>query len=226
MSKLIILGVSGRMQSGKTTTYLGIASAWDNHFHAHKSLPIVAVEEFSMAKHLKRFCVDVLGLKPEQVDGTNEQKNSVVPHLLWENFPVPGVANGRSGPMTGRQVMEAWGTQIFRRSDPDIWLRKSLADILDRERQIRELPGIERRLIAIIPDVRFPNEVKGIQEQGGYVLRLTRNPYPESTHECETALDPDKFNWARFDKVYDNSQEDAEAQMRGLAPWLREIGVL
>jgi hypothetical protein len=40
----------------------------------------------------------------------------------------------------------------------------------------------------IVPDVRFPNEVKAIQDMGGIVVRLTRNPV-KSDDETETALD-------------------------------------
>ena len=39
------------------------------------------------------------------------------------------------------------------------------------------------------PDVRFPNEVAKIHDMGGKVIRLTRCPHPEDTHESETALD-------------------------------------
>ena len=39
----------------------------------------------------------------------------------------------------------------------------------------------------IVPDVRFPNEVKAIQDMGGIVIRLTRCPI-ESDDLTETAL--------------------------------------
>jgi len=42
--------------------------------------------------------------------------------------------------------------------------------------------------IIITADVRFPNEVKCIQELGGHVIRLLRNPHDDQ-HESETALD-------------------------------------
>jgi ABC-type dipeptide/oligopeptide/nickel transport system ATPase subunit len=67
----------------------------------------------------------------------------------------------------------------------------------------------------IAPDVRFPNEVKAIHDLGGKVIRLTRCPRPEDTHESETALDYVKdecnsgyisrHNGWFFDAIIDNA---------------------
>lgn len=48
----------------------------------------------------------------------------------------------------------------------------------------------------IISDVRFPNEVKAIEDRGGLVLRVVRNfgiEHPKDEHESETALDDHQF---------------------------------
>lgn len=67
----------------------------------------------------------------------------------------------------------------------------------------------------IIPDVRFVNEAKAIQDRGGYVIRIhapNRNadaPYPEylRNHSSETDLD----DFKEFDFVVDNDYDNADA---------------
>jgi len=47
----------------------------------------------------------------------------------------------------------------------------------------------------VIPDTRFPNEVEAIKSRNGIIVRVVRpdNPYPQSYHESETALDNVQF---------------------------------
>jgi len=47
----------------------------------------------------------------------------------------------------------------------------------------------------VIPDTRFPNEVEAIKSRNGIIVRVVRpdNPYPQSYHESETALDDQQF---------------------------------
>lgn len=229
----VILAISGRKQSGKSSTCRYIEQAWGH-------TDVVVVEEFSFADPLKDMCVKLLGLKPERVRGTDEQKNSPVPHLLWENFPVVearsrwwwdgDVAKYHSGPMTGREVMQYWGTEVFRRAYPDVWAKAAVQAIDDRafEFAIENCGDFDRTntLVAVLPDCRFPNEVQAVKDAGGYVLRLTRNPHPGDTHPSEIALDAENYDWSNFDLVYDNSNQTVPEQMAGLTPWLREIGAI
>lgn len=217
--KTIILGISGRKQAGKTETFKFIEreNAWNHR---------IAVVDFSFANALKTLCVEYLGLTFEQVYGTDAQKNSLVEHLLWENFPVSECSQGKSGPMTAREVMQFSGTEIFRRFYPGIWAAKALASI---DNWVETEENFERSnvhtLVAVLPDMRFPNEADAVLAKGGRVLRLTRTPFPEDTHESETSLDRDSYDWDKFE-VFDNSQLGVDAQMAGLSPWLTEIGAI
>ena len=62
----------------------------------------------------------------------------------------------------------------------------------------------ENSEVAIIPDVRFPNEVKAIKEANGIVIRLDRDVY-SSDHMCESALDQENFDWKNFDYIIHNN---------------------
>ena len=67
----------------------------------------------------------------------------------------------------------------------------------------------EQSELAIVPDVRFPNEVEAIKQAGGAVIRLERSTLNDG-HESETALDKENFDWGNFDFVIDNSNNTTE----------------
>ncbi len=65
--------------------------------------------------------------------------------------------------------------------------------------------------LSIITDCRFPNEVDIIKQNGGAVIRLTRSPF-DSEHLSETVLDKENYNWDNFDYIIDNKNTDLYAQ--------------
>lgn len=188
------------------------------------------IKLYSFADMLKDLaCIDILGLKREQVYGTDEQKNSTT-HLRWENMPgvitemMPeidekdletiggrigpyyqklrnGVVYHRPGLMTGREVMQFVGTEIFRKMYSKVWAEATIRKVL-----------LENSDLAIITDCRFPDEAEATKNAGGKVIRLTREVYSEDTHESETALDKDKFDWNKFDAIIDNQHMDLAKQ--------------
>ena len=123
---------------------------------------------YAFADVLKEFAVDVLGLEYNQVYGTNEEKNSPT-HLLWENMPT----GNNKGPMTGREVLQYFGSDICRKMYENIWFDACI-------RRIRK----DDPELALISDVRFPNEIQGIQDEGGIVFGLPRDLFNDS-HKSE-----------------------------------------
>ena len=189
--------------------------------------PLVKIYNF--ADPLKQMCINILGLSYTQCYGTNEQKNSLT-ELKWENIPeyeslynnyqyIQECSKGtiiesmcpKTGFMTGREVLQYVGTNIFRKMYNNVWVDATL-------RLIQE----EQPELAIIADVRFPNEVEGIQKAGGKVIRLTRSPI-EDSHNSETELDKEHFDWSKFDAVIDNAEmtiaEQNKAVYECLRPW-------
>tara|TARA_R100001244_G_scaffold120565_1_gene90177 strand:- start:2776 stop:3039 length:264 start_codon:yes stop_codon:yes gene_type:complete len=75
--------------------------------------------------------------------------------------------------------------------------------------------------LAIVPDVRFPNEADAIKQAGGKVIRLTRSPHDDQ-HESETALD----DYEGFDHVLDNANSSLDETNRALMEVLRGWGWL
>lgn len=196
MSNLII-ALSAKKQGGKNTTVNFLLA------NSHLFWPGHETKVFSFAAPFKKFCVEVLGLAHEQVYGTDQEKNSLTAYY-WEKLPhyQQGMP---TGPMTARQVMQEIGTGIFRRMNEDIWVQTAL-------RNIREWQGSNNNTVAFLDDCRFPNEVKGVQQAGGIVIRLSRDVAQGDQHESERALDPVNYNWSNFDVVVDNNDCTIEMQ--------------
>lgn len=202
------------------------------------------IKNYSFADALKRdICVNVLGLSYVQCFGTDDEKNTET-HLRWEDMPgiisekgVWDLFNTREvkarmgqtnldkikkeidyhppGPMTGREVMQYVGTELFRRMYGDVWADSCIRRI-----------NREQPLFAVITDCRFPNEVEAIQKAGGRVVRLTRGAQSKDNHPSETALDPENFDWNKFDAILDNSGPDGSIgnQNRMLLQMLSQWG--
>lgn len=171
------------------------------------------IQNYSFADVLKQnVCIELLGLSHEQCYGTDEQKNAPTEYK-WEDMPGVitqenwdtssggmflgeevgiikdlGINIHSKGPMSGRDVMQYIGTDIFRKMYPTIW-----ADVT-----INRIKRDDSKL-AVITDCRFPNEVEAVRRAGGKVIRLTRNIY-EDNHYSETALD----GYEDYDAIIDN----------------------
>jgi hypothetical protein len=99
------------------------------------------------------------------------------------------------GLMTARQVMQEIGTGVGRCMNPNIW----------HEALVRQ---IEKDAFqhAFVSDLRFPDELAAIQAAGGFVVRLTRDIHKGTDqHQSEHALNPDVFDWSKFDAIIDNA---------------------
>ena len=110
----------------------------------------------------------------------------------------------------GRSLLQYVGTDVVRKADPDYWVR-FIAGIL------KFFP--DNWGYVLIPDARFPNEIRSLQEEGFDVvhLRVRRENFVSSLtneqqqHPSETALDhtePD--HWI----INDGSLEHLETIVR------------
>jgi hypothetical protein len=118
--------------------------------------------------------------------------------LNFEPYHIGNIHDGclltpKTGPMSVREVLQYWGTEVFRKAYHNVWADACI-------RAIRK-DGCE---FAVITDCRFPNEVDVAKAEGGKVVRLTRNVFPGDAHASETALDVDRYDWSNFDHVIYN----------------------
>lgn len=193
------------------------------------------IKIYSFADNLKQFCINVLGLSWEQCYGTNEQKNELT-HLKWENMPnvlIEPILNGRpliqeglytdhitnfklyyheSGFMTGREVMQYFGTHIIRRMYNPAWAKSTLKQI-----------NKEQPALAIICDGRFENECDVIKENEGICIKLLREPFGDEDKDASEQLNiPDN----KFDLIIDNRQMSLDEQNDELIRVLEPYGIL
>jgi hypothetical protein len=208
-----ILAFSGRKQSGKSTS-----GEFVEKFIKQNFLPI-SCKLYSFADPLKQdICMNLLGLTHEQCYGTDEDKNTLT-NIRWSDMPIEiqqkhyndMVTNDY---LTGRQVMEVIGTEIFRKMYGNIWVDATISKIYR-----------EQHDLAIILDNRFPNEVNSVLDNNGIVIRLTKDIF-NSDSEPERALDPDNYDWTRFSLVLDNSNMTLEQKNNTILTFLQNQGIL
>ena len=232
----MILGISGRKQAGKNTTAnilhgiilkeQGFVEDWNidalghlnildeggwGYFDVTRKDPAFVswadnvmwpfVKLYSFADNLKAVCTELFNIPPECVYGTDEQKNQVQEHLLWEN-----ISTNRTGPMTAREFMQHFGTDVCRKVYEPIWVNACIKKIQQ-----------EQSGLAIIADVRFPNEAKAIERAGGKVVRLTREVH-EDNHSSEVALDDYPFT-----DYIDNKIESIDVLMVKVKQFYRSL---
>lgn len=211
---LMILGISGRKQAGKNTTaniLHGIvlkeqgfikdwnigkrgellvkdSDGWGEFRVERKDIEFVSwadnnmwpyVKLYSFADSLKTICMDLFDIPFDCLYGSDEEKNKPQQHLLWQNMPTTFPI--KHGPMTAREFMQFLGTDVMRKMHEPVWVNSCIKKI---QREQSEL--------AIIADVRFPNEAKAIERAGGKVVRLTRKVFDDN-HSSEVALDDYPF---------------------------------
>lgn len=132
--------------------------------------------KLSLADPIKLAAKDWYGFSDEVLWGASHLRDAI--------DPVTG--------LSARRVLEVIGTDICRQLHPDTWVNLTMraANLVLQQNQ---------RSLVVIPDVRFPNELRAIQKGGGKVVRIVRPdlpPFSPSAHASETSL-PDS------DYVYD-----------------------
>lgn len=160
----MIIAISGKIGCGKSTL-AGMLM---------ERLP--GWERVAFGDCLKEETSRIFGY-PLEWNYTEEGKQKLVPIPGRMVFSGPSTARAASV----RELLQWWGTEICRRIDPDFWVKR-MADRLD-----------EVAAHVIVDDVRFPSEVKMLEQEGALLVRL--DPYPgwmpgpHASHESETALD-------------------------------------
>jgi hypothetical protein len=121
-------------------------------------------ERHAFAEPIKGAAKMIFNLTDEQVDGDRKEE----PDPYWDRTP--------------REIMQHFGTDAFRETyGEEVWV-----DSLIQRLRLR-LPSH-----AVVKDVRFPNEVTGLQERAGaQVIRIDASERldHDDSHASETALD-------------------------------------
>ena len=182
-------------EQGKEDTGMAVFDLWqysDQFIDYAQRFIWPLIKGYNFADALKELCINLFDIPYECLYGTNEHKNKLQEHLRWENMPgvisksdALHLENGshldftthEPGPMTAREFMQYFGTDIMRKTYQPVWINNCMKRIED-----------DQSPIAIVSDCRFTNEIEAVQSAGGKVIRLTRNPFDEN-HSSETEVD-------------------------------------
>ena len=212
-----LLTFSGKKQGGKTTAVNDISNRLD-----------CSHDIINFAGYLKEIVLNCFG-EPTK-SGINLYAVNVLGNHDYEKNGVLPCGN------TARELLQWLGTDIMRAKDPDCWVKAYTARVVSSFQS--DFPPD----IILTGDVRFPNEVKCVQDLGGHVIRLLRNPHNDQ-HESETALDgmerrtlaleklpyPDiqpPSQMIFFDAVIDNREMSVEEQSEEIWKLVNERGWL
>lgn len=173
MSTRPIIGITGRAGAGKDTLAKMIKKEIDRHFWVDSRIT-------SLAEPLKKIAGEVFGFTTAQLYGPSEERNKPDPRWARDD--------GR-GPLTPREALQTLGTEWGRALHPDVWIRK----LIDTHARMGDV-------VTIVPDVRFDNEARAIQNFGGVVIRVDRPGAASAltgeaaTHASEAGVSLDLLN--------------------------------
>ena len=214
----MIIGIVGKKQSGKDTVcniirYLSwmksanleVAPNAKHFFYVTNTsnVPVISIwEKHSWAEKLKQCASIILGC---HVSGFETES-------IKESFTHIPINNSEGEPMTHREFLQVLGTEVGRTIDPNLWVKSMMSDY---DKGFKSYPSygtdeygntvfvemVKVEPCWIMPDTRFPNEVKAIKDRGGIVIKVNRDTGLRDDHISEHALD----DYNDYDYVIDNN---------------------
>ncbi len=85
--------------------------------------------------------------------------------FLKEKFNISAFTNDNHEKSIIRPLLVSYGTEVWRKLDPDIWIKKI-------EKRVEN--ASKNKIIVLIPDVRYENEARWIKKNGGFLIHLSR----------------------------------------------------
>lgn len=199
----MFIGISGKKQSGKSTLAEFIQLNSKDIFTDYDDFKNV-----SMADPLKKMLVEVMGVDKKVLYGSDEDKKGVTQYK-WEDLPHH---TNKTGYMTGRELMQQIGTEVFRKMNSNVWV----------EAFLRSLAAGQNYTCS---DARFPNEITipRLHIQESVMVRLTADKSVDN-HASETSLDKEVFDWNQFDIIIDNTNMDINEKNAAFIYGMMELG--
>jgi hypothetical protein len=167
----MLIGITGRKRAGKNTIADGICAAFPQ------------ARQFAFAGELKRICREVWGLTEEQTDGKSKEVEFAVPVFMDDRIRLAEAELGFALPRldlvanTPREILQFFGTEYVRSVNEHYWVDFVLNQTAGEP-------------LALVTDVRFPNEASAIKGSGGWLIRVIRPGLSAAdTHASEIHID-------------------------------------
>ena len=186
-----LIGISGRMGSGKNTVASIINQITNNKF-----------EEKAFAFKLKQIASILTGIEVSKFEDQEFKKTLLGEEWTTHTFYEDGSPRMYQN-MSVRLLLQKLGTEAMRDNlHQDVWANALFSDYkpycTPKDAFNKDLP------YWLITDLRFPNEFEAIKNRGGICIRVIRGvektPNPNLHHISETSLDNYAFNYI----IYNN----------------------
>jgi hypothetical protein len=179
----LIIGICGLIGSGKGT----VADILEEHH---------CFDKVSFADTLKNAAATIFRWDRAMLEGDTKdsrEKREQVDEWWAERLGIPD--------FSPRYLLQYMGTEVMRDNlHPDIW-------VLSLERKIIECgPGDY-----VVPDVRFPNEIRMIKRNGGKIWHVQRGELPDWFGQNPSHIHASETSWNNeiFDAtIYNNGTID------------------
>jgi hypothetical protein len=166
---MMIIGLNGRMQSGKDTVATILAENFNN------------IQRGAFADKLKESAAAALKLHRDQLEDLKLDGYLEV----WQETSVPG-APARITTITGREYLQYYGTEAHRNVfGDDFWVE-----------QVLDKPVTDGHIL-VVTDMRFPNEISGVLDRGGIAVKIRRAEADNKPilHPSEQTLPDEQFDY-------------------------------
>ena len=166
--KKIIIGILGFKQSGKDT----IGNFLVEKYNFRKT---------AFAHNLKKAVSIIFDIPEELCFGSEEDKNQLT-RVKWSDLQDIEYKDPKIDLqfLSVREVLKLFATEVCRAKIPDIWTK------------FINLSGDR----VVVTDVRFPNEVELIKNNGGVLLEVTRPGTAASNHASEKKLSDNLIDYS------------------------------
>lgn len=247
----MILGISGKKQSGKTTSGNFIASVFManlgicDKIHINSEGQIVVSDLFGNETYAGVFDLSRQDLKTDYL--INKAHKTLEPHIRLYSFADP-LKQDICMNIFGLTWAQCYGSDDDKNTSTGLsWdnMPGYSGDLTGAmtARQVMEYVGTEifRKIrkdswvsatikkiekdqakLSIITDCRFPDEIDAIKKQNGKIIRLSRSKFI-TNFEGEIVLDENIYDWSNFDFVIRNDDMQIYDQCMELQKILQEV---
>lgn len=206
-----ILGISGKMGSGKDTLADLLVERSDGRWVKDSFARAVRDELRSIYRIVYQVPrADAPEVITDRMDVSNTAAYQIVELVAQDHGQ--DAERLRKTPLY-RTVMQTWATGIRRAQNPNYWVEQAFHNVHST---------LQQGISVVFADVRFVNEALAILETGGTAIRLdipeavqlarltardgAPPPQGSLTHESETALD----GFTQFSQVYNTARHTPE----------------
>lgn len=183
----MLIGICGKLNSGKDTTYGAI-----------KELRPEA-EKITFATKIKEAAAAVLNIDQDSLEYMkNDPKIRYSPMCVgWGGGPLPYKARSFSI----REFLQNYGKAHRDIFGENFWLDQVLPDDLNHNEKL-----------IVVTDVRLPNEIERVIQLGGYTTRVSRSSNTSrSDHETEQDIPDELIDWGINN---DGTQEELKENIK------------